>query len=85
MTKLKDSAIINYIQGGDLQLRDQAFTAIYSRCYKTVQKMIVQNKGTDEDAKDIFQESIIIFYQKVITNSISYPQYKASSFKVVPK
>jgi len=38
---------------------------IYKTCYNPVRKLVLMNKGTDEDAKDIFQEALFTIYQKI--------------------
>lgn len=38
---------------------------IYKDNYNLVQSLIVNNNGTVEDAKDIFQEAIMVLYEKV--------------------
>src|ERR1039457_6248008 len=41
----------------------KAFSALYDH-YPKVEKMIYRNGGTRDDAKDIYQEALIIFYNK---------------------
>ena len=43
----------------------KAIEAIYKQNYNIVQALIINNNGTAEDAKDIFQEAIIVLYEKV--------------------
>jgi RNA polymerase sigma factor (sigma-70 family) len=38
---------------------------IYKTCYDPVRRLILMNKGTDEDARDIFQEALFTIYQKI--------------------
>ncbi len=38
--------------------------AIYSQNYNLIQALVVNNNGTIDDAKDIFQESMMILYDK---------------------
>jgi RNA polymerase sigma factor (sigma-70 family) len=38
---------------------------IYKTCYDPVRRLILMNKGTDEDARDIFQEALFTVYQKI--------------------
>lgn len=38
---------------------------IYKTCYDPVRKLVLMNKGTDEDARDIFQEALFMMYQKI--------------------
>lgn len=46
--------------------RNQALRHIYETVFSSVNSYIVNNSGSMDDAKDIFQEAIIIFYQKAI-------------------
>lgn len=45
----------------------KAIEAIYKGHYKMVQALIVANNGTAEDAKDIFQEAMVVLFEKVST------------------
>jgi RNA polymerase sigma factor (sigma-70 family) len=42
----------------------KAVETIYKQHYKMVQALIVNNNGTAEDAKDIFQETMVVLYEK---------------------
>lgn len=42
----------------------KAVETIYKENYSTVQSLIINNNGTTEDAKDIFQEAMIVLYEK---------------------
>jgi len=49
-----------------LALSDKrAVEQIYKDHYNLVQALVVRNNGTAEDAKDIFQEALIVLYEKV--------------------
>ena len=37
---------------------------IYKENYSTIQSLIINNNGTADDAKDIFQEAMIVLYEK---------------------
>ena len=53
-----------------LALNDRKATeAIYRQHYNMVQSLIVNNNGHPDDAKDIFQEAMIVLYEKVKTGS----------------
>jgi RNA polymerase sigma factor (sigma-70 family) len=43
----------------------KATETIYKQHYNMVQAMIVNNNGSTDDAKDIFQEAMIVLYEKV--------------------
>lgn len=47
----------------------KAVEAIYKEHYNMVQAMVVKNNGTIDDAKDIFQEAMIVLYEKVKSDS----------------
>ncbi len=43
----------------------KAVETIYKQHYNMVQALIVANNGSTDDAKDIFQEAMIVLYEKV--------------------
>lgn len=43
----------------------RAVEAIYKDNFNTVQALVINNNGSSEDAKDIFQEAMIVLYEKV--------------------
>ena len=43
----------------------KAVETIYSDNYNTIQSLIINNNGTSDDARDIFQEAMIVLYEKV--------------------
>lgn len=43
----------------------KAIEILYKENFNLIQAMVVANNGTAEDAKDIFQEAMIVLYQKV--------------------
>ncbi|MDB5197511.1 MAG: sigma-70 family polymerase sigma factor, partial [Flaviaesturariibacter sp.] len=47
----------------------KAIETIYKENYNVVQALVVNNSGTTDDAKDIFQEALIVLYEKVKTGS----------------
>ena len=42
----------------------KAVETIYKENYTTVQSLIINNNGSADDAKDIFQEAMIVLYEK---------------------
>ena len=42
----------------------KAVETIYRENFSTVQSLIINNNGTTDDAKDIFQEAMIVLYEK---------------------
>ena len=47
----------------------KAVETIYRENYLTIQSFIVKNNGYPEDARDIFQEAMIVLYEKVSSGS----------------
>lgn len=47
----------------------KAVESIYKENFNLIQALIVNNNGNTEDAKDIFQEAMIVLYEKVQTGS----------------
>lgn len=70
---MKDEEIISKIKRGD----ESALDFLYRKNYRMMVKMIVKNNGSEDEAKDVYQESLIVFWQKaqteefVLTSKIS--------------
>jgi RNA polymerase sigma factor (sigma-70 family) len=47
----------------------KAIETIYTENYKMVQALIINNNGSEDDARDIFQEALIVLYEKVKSGS----------------
>jgi RNA polymerase sigma factor (sigma-70 family) len=47
----------------------KAIETIYKQHYNMVQALVINNNGSSDDAKDIFQEAMIVLYQKVQSGS----------------
>lgn len=58
---MRDEKILDLIEKGD----ETAIDVLYQNHYRMMVKMIVRNNGTEDNAKDIFQDALIIFWQKV--------------------
>lgn len=48
----------------------KAVETIYRENYNMVQALIINNNGSSDDAKDIFQEAMIVLYEKVRSGTI---------------
>ena len=47
----------------------KAIEIIYGENYNMVQSLVINNSGSTDDAKDIFQETMIVLYEKVRSGS----------------
>lgn len=67
---MKDQKIVDMLRNGD---RRKALEKVYVN-FPKIKQLIIQKGGNEEEAKDIFQESIVIFYNKAIQ-----PEFKLTS------
>ena len=58
---MKDSLIIEELQKGNTKV----FTLIYNS-YPLIENYILNNSGSKEDAKDVFQNALLVFYQNFL-------------------
>lgn len=66
--------VSNYYKEAELLRRlanneKAAIEAIYKDNYRLIQQLVVHNNGTEDDARDIFQEALIVLYQKARSGS----------------
>ncbi len=65
--KFTDTEIIEGLQlGGDRE--DAILKYLYSNYYPRIKKFILSKGGNNVEVKDIFQDSVIVFYQNVKAN-----------------
>ncbi|SFB77053.1 RNA polymerase sigma factor, sigma-70 family [Flexibacter flexilis DSM 6793] len=63
---MEDGEILQRIKRGD----ESALDYLYRKHYKMMAKMILRNSGTEDEAKDIFQDALIVFWEKVISDKL---------------
>jgi RNA polymerase sigma factor (sigma-70 family) len=49
---------------------DEALTQLYRRYFPMVLHFVTTNSGNEDDAKDIYQEALIVLYEKVRSGSL---------------
>ncbi len=59
---MKDREILEKITKGD----ESALKYLYKKYYRMMTKLVITNNGTEDEAKDIYQDALIVFWQKVI-------------------
>jgi len=64
-SELNEQALLKGLAEND----SKAIETIYKENFNTIQAFILNNNGSYDDARDIFQEAIIALYEKVQTNS----------------
>lgn len=63
-----DESIIQALKGAEPIWRNDALTWLYQHHYGSILQYILSNTGSEDDAADVFQDAIVIFYQKVRSN-----------------
>lgn len=58
---MNDAEILVGLRKGD----ESVLQKLYKQHYRMMVKMILKNNGTEEEAKDIYQEALIVLWQKV--------------------
>ena len=66
-------ALIN--QGKDREV----VPLLYKKVYPLVERYILRNSGNKDDASDIFQDALLLFYKQIIHNTYD-PKYKVFGY-----
>jgi RNA polymerase sigma factor (sigma-70 family) len=64
---MDDREIIERIKKGD----ESAIDYLYRKHYRMMLKMITRNSGTEDEAKDIFQDALIVFWEKIKADKLT--------------
>lgn len=79
---MEDHQIIDFLREGKHSI---ALEALYE-CFPKIERLILSKGGSEDEAKDIFQEALIVFYKKaqqpdfVLTAKISTYLYSVCRF-----
>ena len=63
---MKDKEIIARISKGD----EKALDYLYRKYYRMMIKLVLSNNGTEDEAKDIYQDALVVFWQKVTSGNL---------------
>ena len=61
---MSDEEIVQGIKNGN----EQVLQYVYRECYPPLSRFVQSNSGTDFDARDVFQETIMILYDKIASD-----------------
>ena len=70
---MKDSEVIAKIIEGD----ESALDFLYKKYYRMMTKLVITNSGTEDEARDVYQDALVVFWEKaksgnlVLTSKIS--------------
>lgn len=65
--KLSDISIINGILNQD----DYILNCLYDNYLQTVKKHVLNNNGSDDDVSDVFQDTIIVLYNQIVSDTLN--------------
>jgi DNA-directed RNA polymerase specialized sigma24 family protein len=51
--------------------REKLFMALYKKAFPAVAKYVSKMGGSFDDAKDVFQDALVIYYEKLVTQSVA--------------
>src|SRR5918993_3567254 len=72
-SSMNEKEIFERICKGD----EKALEYLYQKYYRMMTKLVITNSGTEDEARDIYQDALIVFWQKarsgklVLTSKIS--------------
>jgi RNA polymerase sigma factor (sigma-70 family) len=58
---MRDEVVIEKIKKGD----QTAVEYLYKQYYRMMVNFVLKNNGTEEEAKDVYQDALIVFWEKV--------------------
>lgn len=66
---MTDLEIIEILRNNDIKGSTNALKTIYKNNYYMVEDYVKKNNGTKDDAKDLFQDSVIVLYKNIKKDS----------------
>lgn len=72
LTNQQEIRIIEDLLSDDVRRRNAALQLIYKNAYSMVESFVMKNKGSKSDAKDVFQDGIMIFYRNIYNKNFKF-------------
>ena len=63
---MNDADILARIEKGD----ETALEYLYQKYYRMMIKLVISNSGTEYEARDIYQEALIVLWQKAVSGNL---------------
>ena len=60
-----EQKLIKYLKSEESKKQNEAFIALYRKCFQSVKKYITQNNGDENAAEDVFQDSYLILLRQL--------------------
>jgi RNA polymerase sigma factor (sigma-70 family) len=64
--EMNEKDLFERIQKGD----EKALEFIYKKYYRMMTKLVITNSGTEEEARDVYQDALVVFWQKARTGNL---------------
>jgi RNA polymerase sigma factor (sigma-70 family) len=65
-SQLDETEIFERIKKGD----EKALELIYKKYYRMMTKLVITNSGTEEEARDVYQDALVVFWQKARSGNL---------------
>ncbi|MBX2945650.1 MAG: sigma-70 family RNA polymerase sigma factor [Cyclobacteriaceae bacterium] len=63
---MEEKEIFERICKGD----EKALETLYKKYYRMMTKLVITNSGTEEEARDIYQDALVVFWQKATSGNL---------------
>jgi RNA polymerase sigma factor (sigma-70 family) len=63
---MNEKEIFERIRKGD----EKALEFIYKKYYRMMTKLVITNSGTEEEARDVYQDALVVFWQKARSGNL---------------
>ena len=64
--EMSEQELFERVKGSD----EKALEYLYKKYYRMMTKLVVTNSGTEEEARDVFQDALIVFWQKARSGNL---------------
>ena len=63
---MNEKEIFERICKGD----EKALEFLYQKYYRMMTKLVITNSGTEDEARDVYQDALIVFWQKATSGNL---------------
>lgn len=63
---MNEKEIFERIQKGD----EKALEFLYKKYYRMMTKLVITNSGTEDEARDVYQDALVVFWQKATSGNL---------------
>jgi RNA polymerase sigma factor (sigma-70 family) len=65
-SSMNEQETFERIKGGD----EKTLEFLYKKYYRMMTKLVITNSGTEEEARDVYQDALIVFWQKATSGNL---------------